>query len=414
MSLPLLFIIGVLIVTSYLAGRGIYQLKLSAVIGFMLFGVILGPSVTDFVSLSNQKSLGFITDITLGFVALTIGLELRISTLRKLGIGIVSVICAESVLAFVAVFLLVLLVTGGDLILALLFGAMAPASAPAGTVAVIQEYRAKGPLTNALYAIVGFDDGFAIIIFGFAAAIAKGLLVAQGGGEAISMLGLMVAPIKEIFLSLLVGGVLALLYCVGVQRLRDIKDQFIITCAFIFIAIGLSELWHLSLIMTNMAIGFVATNTQKHRLIERIGEPITMFMPLLYLLFFTLAGANLEIAALPALGLIGAVYLIGRSAGKIAGCHLGAMVGTLPEVVKKYAGISVLSQAGVAIGLALIVKAEFAGIGPLLEDGVTHLGDKIGGMVITSVTATSIIFGIVGPIGTKYGLMRAAETTEPT
>ena len=411
MGLPLLFIIGILILTSYLAGRSIYKLKLSAVIGFMLFGVVLGPSVTNFVSWDDQKALSFITDITLGFVALTIGLELRISTLRKLGIGIVSVICAESILAFIAVFVLVFLVTGGDMVLALLFGAMAPASAPAGTVAVIQEYKARGPLTNALYAIVGFDDGFAIIIFGFSAAIAKGILVAKGGGEAISMTSLMIAPVQEIFLSLVVGGVLALIYCVIIQRLRDIKDQFIITCAFIFIAIGLSELWHLSLIMTNMAIGFVATNTQKHRLVERIAEPVTTFMPLLYLLFFTLAGANLEIAALPALGVIGGVYLIGRSVGKIAGCRLGAMVGTLPEVIKKYAGISVLSQAGVAIGLALIVKSEFAGIGVVLEDGTT-MGDKIGGMVITSVTATSIIFGIVGPIGTKFGLIKAKEVSE--
>ena len=144
---------------------------------------------------------------------------------------------------------------------------MAPASAPAGTVAVIQEYKAKGSLTKALYAVVGFDDGLAIIIFGFAAAFAKNLLVGEVTGDNGSILPAMWLPLKEIGLSILVGAIIGFVFCQMVRKLQSSRDILIIVFGAVFLATGLSIRWHLSLIMTNMVIGFVLTwNCQACRL----------------------------------------------------------------------------------------------------------------------------------------------------
>ena len=125
-------------------------------------------------------------------------------------------------------------------------------------------------------------------------------------------------------------------------------------------------------------------------------------------LFFSLAGANLHIAALPSLGVLGIVYAAGRSVGLIGGARIGATIGKVNDMIRRYLGLGILSQAGVAIGLALIVKHEFGSLGPLTADGV-HRGEVLGATVITTITATCIFFEIIGPILTKYALGKAGE-----
>jgi Kef-type K+ transport system membrane component KefB len=161
-----------------------------------------------------------------------------------------------------------------------------------------------------------------------------------------------------------------------------------------------------------MVLGFTVVNTQKDVLIRNMSGQLSDVMSILFILFFTLAGAHLHITLLPSLGILGIVYVIFRSLGKIIGARIGALVGTVHESVKKYAGIGILSQAGVAIGLALIVKHEFAGLGKVIRtvDGreITS-GDHIGMAILTTVTVTCIIFEIIGPILTKIALQKAGE-----
>jgi hypothetical protein len=135
-------------------------------------------------------------------------------------------------------------------------------------------------------------------------------------------------------------------------------------------------------------------------------------MPLTFVLFFCLAGAHLQLSALPSLGLLGIVYILGRSGGLIGGARIGAFFGHVEEKIKKYVGLGILSQAGVAIGLALIVNSEFAGLGRTV-DGVSH-GSLIGTRVITTITATCIVFEIIGPILAKYALGKAGELGKAT
>jgi Kef-type K+ transport system membrane component KefB len=397
-----LLIIGALIITAFYFGKSMKFIKLPSIIGFMIIGAVFGPSLFNFLNEEFQGSLSFITDIALSFVAVSIGIELSFSSLKKQGAGIIVVIFSESFLAFILVTVSVFLLTK-DLALSLIFGSIAPASAPAGTVAIIQEYKAKGSLTKALYAVVGFDDGLGIIIFGFASAIAKSILVTEAGEENVSLLLMIVEPLTEILLSIGIGSVIGLVFCFLARKLKNARDIFILIFAVVLITAGLCNTFHLSVILTNMVIGIIAVNTQHKNLVKKIHTELSEFMPLLFILFFILAGANLHISVLPSLGLIGIVYIAARSAGLVSGAILGSLAGRLESKIRKYLGMGILSQAGVAIGLSLIVKNDFTEIS-------AH-GSEIGSIVITTVTATCIFFEIIGPILTKIGLKKAGEIT---
>ena len=403
-----LTLLGLATIVSFYTGKLARYAKLPSLIGYMIVGVILGPSVFHFFDEPSMESLSFITEIALGFVAFSIGSELNISSLRRLGKGIISIILAESFGAFLVVVGAVYALTR-DLPMALIFGSMAPASAPAGTVAVIQEYKAKGSLTKTLYAVVGFDDGLAIIIFGFAAALAKNILISEASGVSEGILASLIDPAREIILSFVVGGTMGLLFFQMVRRLQSSRDILIVVFGVILLSTGLSTRWHLSLILTNMIVGLVLANIRHESLLHRITTPLVDIMPLLFVLFFCLAGAHLQLSALPALGLIGVVYILGRSAGLVGGARLGAMYGNVEDKVKKYVGLGILSQAGVAIGLSLIIKHEFT-----LLDAKYNLPHalKIGSSVLATITATCIFFEIIGPILTKYALKKAGEIPE--
>lgn len=401
-ALSPLLIIGSVTAIGLYAGKSMKFIKLPSIIGFMLVGVLLGPSLFDILNEELQSDLSFITDVALSFVAISIGIELSMRDLKKQGKGIIIVILIESFLAFIMVFGVVYLLTK-DLALSLIFGAIAPASAPAGTVAIIQEFKAKGSLTKALYAVVGFDDGLGIIIFGFASAIARSFLGIEAGMEAESWFLLILEPMKEVLLSILIGSLLSYISILLFRKLSSARDVFILLFAVTLISAGLCNMLHLSVIMTNMAIGFIIINTQPHTLVAKIHQELSEFMPLLFILFFTLAGANLHVAALPSLGLLGVLYILARSAGLVGGAAIGSSVGRLEPKIRKYLGMGILSQAGVAIGLSLIVKNEFTEI--------SQHGAAIGATVITTITATCIFFEIIGPILTKIGLEKSGEIT---
>lgn len=419
-------LLGLIAVVGYYFGRVARTIRLPSLIGFMILGVLLGPSALGLFFEDNLASLSFITEMALGFVAFSIGAELNIASLRRLGKGIVAVIIGESFAAFFFVTSAVFLLTK-SWPLALLFGAVAPASAPAGTVAVIQEYKAKGTLTKALYAVVGFDDGLAILIFGFAAALAKNVMVGEllgTAGSFGSVMAAMVGPAIEIVSSLVVGTVLGFVYCALVRPLRERRDMLIMAFGIILAGAGISLFFHLSLILTNMAAGFVLANTRREELVRRATDPLRDIMPLLFILFFCLAGAHLRVKDLPKLGMLGVVYILARAGGLIWGSRVGAAMGRVEDKIRKWVGLGILSQAGVAIGLSLIASSELSEMArtPQLSSAIAAYAAAhpamaraaydplaIGAAVLTVVTATSIVFEIVGPILTRIALTHAGE-----
>ncbi len=396
-----LALIGIAILFSLYSGKLARKFGLPSLIGFMIAGVLMGISLLDLFNEVLLRQLSFIPNIALGFVAFSIGSELSLKTLKKLGNNIITILLFETVLTFFLVAGAIYLLTK-DIPLALIFGAMAPATAPAGTVAIIQEYRAKGNLTQTMYAVVGFDDGLAVLIFGFASAFSKSLLAAKAGTSS-NMLTTIAEPALEVVLSIATGLGIGLLYTWLVRKLRSKDNIPALTFGFVCLSVGLALTYHLSAILTPMAMGFVLCNTSRSETATVAGR-LRPIMPLIFILFFFLAGAHLDISALPALGLVGLFYIVFRSMGKIVGAGLGARIGKAPVNTVKYLGMGILSQAGVAIGLSIVVAQQFSHLG-------VH-GAKIGSDVITTVAATCIIFEIIGPLMAKYALTKAGEITK--
>lgn len=420
-----LLLVGLVALLGFFFGGWARFVRLPSLIGYMCLGVLLGPSLLGLFDPPGLDQLSFITEVALGFVAFGIGAELSIRALRRLGRGIVAIIFAESFTAFVVVTVAVYLVTRSWPV-ALLFGGIAPASAPAGTVAVIQEYRAQGKLTKALYAVVGFDDGLAILIFGFAAALARLLLVSrlQVEGMANGLLYAMWEPALEVGGSVLLGCVFGFLFTFLVRRLEAGRDMLIVIFGIVMMATALAEHFHCSLILTNMIVGFILVNTRREAFVNRVTAPLQEIMPLLFILFFCLAGAHLVLGELRSLGVLGLTYIAARAAGLIGGARLGSRLASVDPVIRKYIGWGILSQAGVAIGLSLIVREKLADLAQLPEvsravetfaaahadaSALTYDPLHIGSAIITTVTATCIVFEIIGPVCTKIALQKAGE-----
>ncbi len=391
--------LGLLLFCGYFCGQLARYLKLPALIGYLAAGVILGPSILNVLNESQLHNLGFITSLSLGCIAFIIGSELHLASLKKLGTGIIVIILAESLMAFMLVATAIYLLTN-NLPMALLLGAMAPASAPAGTVAVIQEYKAKGTLTKALYAVVGFDDGLAVIIFGFALAAAKLALATGQPTEAVGFLAEFGKPVAEISLSLILGTCIGGAFSLIIKKTTQDSDRLIIIFGAVLICVGLANRWHLSSILSCMMIGFVFVNVSKPYMVKDAKVPLQHIMGLIFIMFFGLAGLHLDLTTLPSLGSIGLLYIITRIAGLISGAWLGAKVSNMEEKIRRYLGFGILSQAGVAIGLALLIQQELSQI-----PGAEVLGIQI----LSTITATSIIFEIIGPLAAKYALSKAGE-----
>jgi Kef-type K+ transport system membrane component KefB len=402
MAVSIIALVGIAILSGLYAGKFARKIGLPSLIGFMLAGAIMGVSLLQVFNVEILEHLSFIPEIALGFVAFSIGSELNLSVLKRLGKSLTAILLCETLLTFALVTLGVLLISGGDWPLALIFGAMAPATAPAGTVAVLQEYKARGNLTQALYAVVGFDDGIAVLIFGFAFALSKSLLSSETGGSA-DVLATAGKPALEIVISIAVGLILGIVYTRLVRVIRSHDNIPALTFGFICVSVGLALTYGFSPILTPMAMGFVLSNTSRSES-GIVANRLRPLMPLIFILFFFIAGAHLNLGSLPSLGLLGLVYILARSAGKILGAGFGARIGKAPSNIRKYLGIGILSQAGVAIGLSIAVAQQFSQMG-------VH-ASEIGTATITTVTATCIIFEIIGPIMAKYALKKAGEIPE--
>ena len=391
----ILFFIGLAIIFGFYIGKLVNYIKLPSVVGYLIAGLFLGSSFSNIINFATLGKMNVLSDLALGIVAFIIGSEMRIAILRKMGKGLLTIILAESFGAFLLVFLGVYLLTR-NLPTALIFGAMAPASAPAGTVAVLKELKSKGSLTSTLYAVVGLDDGLAIMIYAFAAAISKMLLM----HSSISILKIVKGPIIEILGAILLGGLTGIILGYFIRKLHRKQEVLAISLGGILICIGLSNYLHFSLIMANLSMGMVFTNLFLFAN-RRSYDAINFITTPIFIVFFVIAGAHLQIRFLPAMGLIGLIYILCRSVGLIGGAFFGATISKMSIVIRKYLGFGILSQAGVAIGLAILVTKEFPPLG--------SEGQHLAVLVINTIAATTIFFEIIGPITTKIAISKAGE-----
>jgi len=393
--MSILFFVAIAILLGFIGGKLFNLIKMPGVVGYLVAGLVLGPSFFDIFNAPLLDRLSIFPAFALSLIAFIIGSEMKLETLRQLGRGIGIITIAESFGAFFLVATGVYVLTG-KLYLALIFGALAPASAPAGTVAVLQEYKSKGRLTNALYAVVGLDDGLAIMIFAVAVALSKMLLT----GRSISVGGILEGPVFEICGSIVLGCVIGVITGYFTRRVHGRDGILAVSVGGILICAGLADYFHFSLILANLSLGmifvnlFPVANRRVYEAIQSISLPI-------YIIFFFIAGASLQIGLLPSMGILGLVYVICRIGGLMGGAYLGAAISKQNRIIRRYLGFGILSQAGVAIGLAVLVAGEF--------DTLGEAGAHLSIVTVNTIAATTILFEVIGPIGTKFAISKAGE-----
>ncbi len=401
---PLVYI-GLLLLLSYVGGKVANYFRAPRVTGYLVIGMLLSPSVLGlFHERLVKEELTWITDIALAIIAFSIGGSLEFAKIRKLGRHILWITSTQAFGAFlvttvfVAVFFYV--IHGLSAIpaffqtlyfpIALVIGAISAATAPAAILAIIHEYRSKGPLTTILLGVVALDDGLSIVFFAFAITIAENFV----SHEAITWQRFLLSPTFSILTSLCIGGVLGVLLRKLIRFVSRREAMLGVMVGSIFLGSGLAISLGASPLLANMMLGFMAINFVGHHedlfaVVESIEEPI-------FGMFFTLAGAHLDLRVMQTAGWLALVITLGRFVGKLLGSRLGAQISQAPEAVKKYLGFALLPKAGVTVGLVLGAREIF---------GLTHLSE----VMVNAVLGSVIINELLTPFFVRFSLIKAGE-----
>ena len=405
-----LLAIGVAMFAGLLLSRLTSRLNLPDVTSYLVAGVLVGPLVLGklgvpglgFESFDFVEELGLVCDVALGFIAFSIGSEVRISAVRKTGrqATVIAIFQALTATVFVDVALIGLHFVLGDKLpisTCLILGAIATATAPAATLMVVNQYKAKGPLTDILLPIVALDDAVGLIVFAVSKGVAKALI-----GGSLSMVSVLVNPLIEIVASLLLGAALGWVFSLVEKYFNSNSKRLSLAVAFVALCAGLSKLHFefgelrvgFSSLLVCMMCGTIFCNLCDFS--EEIMHKTERWTGPVYVLFFVLSGAELDLRVFADLAVvgIGVLYIFARSAGKIAGASVSARFMKCEPSICKYLGITLLPQAGVALGMSVTVAAEFGAEGAMMRN-----------IVLFSV----LIYELVGPMLTKMALTAAGD-----
>lgn len=403
--------LAVMLLTGLAFGKISKYFKIPNVTGYLLGGLFIGPVLIGLIFpgtpglLSEEyiQSLKIIADIELAFIAFTIGTEFKMEYFKQLGPKPIVIAIFESFLAVVFITIAMVL-CGFPLYFALTMGAVGGATAPAATIMVMRQYKARGELSQTILSVVAIDDATGLIFFGFATAIVRMLI----GSTTHNLFLAILMPFAEIGLSILIGMIMGVAMSFFMKWFTGRGNRTSIVVAFLFIAIALARMsaefydFGLSSLMIAMAIGAVYTNISPT--VETVVPLVERITPPIVIIFFVLSGADLRIESLDWLGIIVvAVYLVSRVLGKVIGAYLGGKVSKASPVVNKWIGFGLLPQGGIAIGLSLIAM-------DLLPPSVDPV---FNGMLIRVVVIMAVFFSeIFGPLLLKYALLKSGEGRE--
>lgn len=422
---PLIFVyIAILLLVSLLSTRLMKVLKLPNVTGYIITGIIMGPFVfglffNNFTYDNIQASpiytfvdkISWVSTVALGFIAFSIGTSFKRTTLKTVGKRVLVITILEATMAsiFVLIALLVAHFVSQNNIswpVVLTLAAIASATAPAATLMVIKQYNAKGPMVNTLLPVVALDDAVALILFSILFQIATGL--SSGTVSLYKMIG---KPLIEIAISLGIGVVLGL-FISFLNRFFKSRNNKLVLCIFsVFASVGLYVLFRqeymgsfeLSSLLMCMVTGALFTNICKDS--DRTLDILDRFTSPIYMMFFVLSGASLDLsifankdAALLVI-IVASIYIVSRVAGKYCGASIGANITHSEYTVKKYLGLALIPQAGVAIGLATTANKLFK------EAGESSTASLVLAVILTS----TLIYELIGPLTSKFALTKAGE-----
>lgn len=408
----LLLMLGMAMFLGLLMTRVLKPLGLPAVTSYLIAGLLLGPCLfgrigLGFRSFEDVSSLGILSDVALGFIAFSIGNEFRLTDLKHTGkqAAVVAVVQAFAATVLVDASLLAIyyLFDLGDSIgvsTCICLGAIATATAPAATLMVINQYKAKGPLTSILLPIVALDDAVGLVVFAVSFGIAKALT----SGAAISAITVLVNPLLEVIGSLLLGFITGVIFTLIEKLFHSNTRRMSISITFVVLTAALSmlkvdipgtgiELGFSSLLVC-MMLGTVFCNICDFS--ADIMDRVDKWTAPLFVLFFVLSGAELDLNVFSNLTVvvIGVVYIIARSIGKYVGASVGSKTMKCEPQICKYLGITLLPQAGVALGMSVTVAEDLGAEGAIIRN-----------IVLFSV----LIYELFGPMLTKIALTKAGE-----
>ena len=378
------------------------HLKLPDVTAFLIAGVIVGPFCLGatkipglgFDSMEDISQVAFLSNVALGFIAFDIGNEFRLAQLRQTGktatiIGIIQAVTA-TILVDIALIILHFIV-GADVLplpVAITLGSIAAATAPAATLMVVRQYKAKGPLTSLLLPIVALDDAVGLVVF----AVSFGIAQAMEGG-ALNVISVIVNPVLKIVCSLVLGAFMGTLLTVLEKMFFSNSNRLSLTISFVIMTIALASVKitlvggvtvSFSSLLVCMMLGTMFCNLSEYS--TDIMQRSSKWTAPLYAVFFVISGSQLDLSVFryPVIILIGAVYIIVRCLGKYIGAR------------RKYLGVTLFPQAGVALGMVVYAQS---------------LGAEYGSMIRNIILFSVLVYELVGPLLTKISLERAGEIT---
>ena len=383
--------LGLIFLSGLLGAKVVNKLKLPSVTGYILLGIIIGPYVLNIVSKEVLNSAGFVSNIVLSIVAFSLGQNFIFENFKKIGKEILCLSVGEVMGTVALVTVVTWLLTKLPFHIALVLGAISAATAPAATVMVVREYRSSGKFTDTLLGIVAIDDAWGLILFAVCFAVAKSIEKFHGLNTSI-LTSSVVHAFWEIFGSMFLGAFCGYLLSFFSRFTKTSSELLIYTLGIVFLNTGISILFSFSVLLSNMFLGAVVVNINKASF--RFFDTIKSIDSPLYLLFFVLAGASLEITSVRNLSILAAIYVVSRLAGKMLGAYIAGVTISAEEKLKKYLGLGLAPQAGVALGLALIAKEQFP---------------QIGTFILSTIIVTTVIYELIGPILTKIALEKAGE-----
>jgi Kef-type K+ transport system membrane component KefB len=405
-----ILLIGIAVILGSTGGRIFARLRVPQVVGYIIIGILailVGGAWFHDITPEDLKQLEPISLFALTIIGFSVGGELKKEVFQKHGKGFIIVLLCEGLTAALFVTILTGLVTcpwsklaGGSIFrvlahgnwsLAILLGAIASATAPAATVDVLWEYKTRGILTTTVMAIVALDDGLALLLYGFASSAADFL----SGGAVFSLANALGKPLYHILGSIILGALVGSAYVVFLRLFYNREMILSLCIGSLLSIIGICHYLDLDLILAAMSSGVTVVNLAPQRSREAFDQ-LGRFAPPIFVLFFVLVGAHLQLKAMAAWMIVVAVaYVVGRTSGKFMGAYFGSKWGGLPATVQKYLGFCLFSQAGVAIGLAIFATHRFP--------------YATAQSIILVVTATTFLVQIIGPPSVRFAVIRAGE-----
>ena len=385
--------LGLILLFALLVGHLVKFARIPEVTGYLVAGIIVGPSGLAWVTHDNLEALHIFSEVGLGLILFSIGAVFELGRVRAIGRRLVTVTLAESALAGI-------LVTIGTLIIgqpwpvALLLGAISVETGAASTLMVIRENNSAGPLTDTLTGVIGLNNIFALVAFSLvAAALDVGALVAT---DTISLarIGSALFPLVwQLVGSAALGYLVGLLLASWASQVVESGETLILLIGCVLLTVGVATALDLSPLVASLAVGATMANLSGKS--RRLFEALSRTDPPLYVIFFVLAGADLDLSLIPSLGVLGVVYVVCRASGKLVGARYAAARTQFPERVQRLLGLSIFAQAGLAVGLVLVTRERFPDIAPT---------------VTTVVLGAVVIFEIAGPLSARIALDRSGES----